>query len=150
MLSKAKDEEEKEKFIKNEVKAERILTNSIKDHLIPNVLELNTTKEMFDSLTRLYERRNTNCKLTLWHQLRKVTMNKSETIVNFFTRISLIKDQLATIGDPIEYDELVTTMLNGFPPSWDPFFEGIFARRKLPKFDKLWEDFSQEEYIFIS
>jgi signal recognition particle GTPase len=88
MLPKPEDEEAKAKFKKNEVKAKRILTDSIKDHLIPNVLELKIAKEMFDALTRLYERKNTNQKLTLRHQLRNMTMNKSETIANFFTRIS--------------------------------------------------------------
>jgi hypothetical protein len=37
MLPEPEDEEAKEKFKKNEVKAKRILTDSIKDHLIPNV-----------------------------------------------------------------------------------------------------------------
>ena len=92
---------------------------------------------MFNSLKKLYERKNTRQKLTLRHQLRNVTMNKSETMVNYFMKISQIKDQLVAIGDPVEDDEQVTTTLNGFPPSWDPFVQGICARRKLPKFDKL-------------
>jgi hypothetical protein len=150
MLPELKDEEAKAKFKKNEVKAKRILTDSIKDHLIPNVSELKTTKEMFDALTRLYESKNTSRKLSLQHQLRNVTMNKSETIANFFTRISQIKDQLAALGDPVEDVELVTTMLNGFSPSWDPFVQGICARRKLPKFDKLWANCSQEESRLMS
>jgi hypothetical protein len=53
MLSELEEEDAKAKFKKNEVKAKRILTNSIKDHLIPNVLELKTPKEMFDALTIL-------------------------------------------------------------------------------------------------
>jgi hypothetical protein len=57
---------------------------------------------------------------------------------------------LEAIGDPIEDDELVTITLNGFPPSWDPFVQGICARRKLPKFDKLWAGFSQEESRLMS
>jgi hypothetical protein len=150
MLPEPKDEEAKEKFKKNEGKTKMILTYSIKDHLIPNVSELKTANEMFDALTRLYESKNTSHKLTLRHQLRNVTMNKSKMIANFFTRISQIKDQLATIGDLVEDVELVTTTLNGFPPSWDPFVQGIFARRKLPKFDKLWEDCSQEESRLMS
>jgi hypothetical protein len=78
------------------------LTYSIKDHLIPNVSELKTLKEMFDALTRIYESNNTNRKLTLRHQLKNVTMNKSETIANYFMRISQIKDQLEAIGDSVE------------------------------------------------
>ena len=122
MLPEPEDEEAKAKFKKNEVKAKRILMDSIKDPLIPNVSELKTAKEMFDALTKLNESKNTSRKLTLRHQLKNVTMNKSKTITNFFTRISHIKDQLVAIGDPIEDDELVTTTLNGFPPSLDPFF----------------------------
>jgi hypothetical protein len=67
MLPEPKEEKAKEKFKKNEVKAKRILTDSIKDHLIPNVLAFKTPKEMFDSLTKLYESKNTSRKLTLRH-----------------------------------------------------------------------------------
>jgi hypothetical protein len=76
-LPEPEDEEAKAKFKKNEVKAKRILTDSIKDPLILNVSELKTLKEMFDALTRLYESKNTSRKLTLRHQLKNVTMNKS-------------------------------------------------------------------------
>jgi hypothetical protein len=117
ILPEPEEEDPKAKFRKNEVKAKRILTESIKDHLIPNVLEMKTPKEMFDALTKLYESKNTSRKLTLRQQLRNVTMNKSETIANYFMRISQIKDQLATNGDPVEDVELVTTTLNGFPSS---------------------------------
>ena len=72
---------------------------------------------MFDSLTRLYESKNTSRKITLRHQLINMMMNKSETISNYFMRISQIKDQLATIGDSVDDTELVTTTLNGFPSS---------------------------------
>jgi hypothetical protein len=65
-------------------------------------------------------------------------------------RISQIKDQLVSIGDPVEDTELVTTTLNGFPSSWDPFVQGICARSKFPKFNKLWEDCTQEESRLIS
>jgi hypothetical protein len=44
----------------------------------------------------------------------------------------------------------VTTILNGFPSSWDTFVQGICARRKFPKFDKLWTDCTQEESRLIS
>jgi hypothetical protein len=105
---------------------------------------------MFDSLTKIYERKNTNQNLTLRHQLKNATMNKSETISNYFMRILQIKDQLAAIGDSMDNDELVTTTLNGFPSSWDPFVQGICVRSKLPKFNKLWTDCTQEESRLIS
>jgi len=104
---------------------------------------------MFNSLNKLYERKNTGQKLTLRHQLRNVTMNKSETIFNYFMRISQIKDELETNGDLVDNANLVTT-LNGFPSSWDPFFQGICVTSKFPKFDKLWTNCTQEESRLIS
>jgi hypothetical protein len=77
-------------------------------------------------------------------------MNNLEIVADYFMRISQIKDQLAAIGDPVEDVELMTTTLNGFPSSWDPFVQGICARRKLPKFNKLWADCTQEESRLIS
>jgi hypothetical protein len=60
VLPKPEDEDAKAKLKKNEVQAKRILTDSIKDHMIPNVLELKKPKEMFDSITILYEIKNTS------------------------------------------------------------------------------------------
>ena len=50
---------------KNLVKAKRIIVDSIKDHLIPHVSSLKTPKEMFDSLTKLFEGKNINRNTTL-------------------------------------------------------------------------------------
>ena len=43
---------------KNLIKAKRIIADSIKNHLIPQVSSLNTHKEMFESLTKLFEGKN--------------------------------------------------------------------------------------------
>ena len=45
---------------KNLVKAKRIIVDSIKDHLIPQVSSLKTPKEMFDSLPSYFEGKNIN------------------------------------------------------------------------------------------
>ena len=87
VIPELKKEESNTKFKRNEVNAKRIWTDSIKDHLIPNVSELKTPKEMFNALTKLYESKNISRKLTLRHQLRNVTMNKSETVSSYFKRI---------------------------------------------------------------
>jgi hypothetical protein len=40
---------------------------------------------------------------------------------------------------------MVMTTLNGLPRSWDSFIQGIYSRKKLPKFNRLWEDCNQEQ-----
>ena len=56
----------------NLVKAKKIIADSIKDHLIPKGSSLKTPKEMFDSLTKLFEGKNINQKMTLRNQLKNV------------------------------------------------------------------------------
>ena len=45
--------------------AKRIISDSIKDHLIPHVSSLKTLKDMFDALTKVFEGKNINWKMTL-------------------------------------------------------------------------------------
>jgi hypothetical protein len=100
---------------------------------------------MFDALSRLYEGKNINRKMTLRTQLKSVKMQSSETIQSYFTRVSQIKEHLEAIENTVEEVELVMTTLNGLPRSWESFIQGICSRRKLTRFSKLWEDCTQEE-----
>jgi hypothetical protein len=139
-VAKPEEEEAKGKYMKNLIRAKRIIADSIKDHLIPDVSPLKTPKEMFDALSRLYEGRNINKKMALRTQLKNLKMQKSKSIHAFFTRISQINEQIIAIGDSVEEAELVMTTLNGLPKSWDSFIRGICSRSKLTKFSRLWED----------
>ena len=48
----------------------RIIVDSIKDHLIPQVSSKKTPKQMYDALSRMYEGRNINKKMNLRAQLK--------------------------------------------------------------------------------
>ena len=86
-----------EKYIKNEVvepeedkakekhgqyliKAMRIIADSIKDHLIPQVSSKKKPKQMYDALSRMYEGKNINRKMNMRAQLKGTGMSKGETI----------------------------------------------------------------------
>ena len=128
--------------------AKRIIADSIKDHLIPQVSSLKTPKAMFDALTKLFKGKNINQKMTLRNQLKNVKIQNAETIQTiqaYFTRVSQIKEQLEAVDEKVENAEIVMTTLNGLPRSWDCFIQGICARKKLVKFSILWEECSQEE-----
>ena len=62
------------------VKAKKIISNSIKDHLIPQVSSIKTPKEMFDSLTNIFEGKNINWNMTLRNKLKNVKIQNAETI----------------------------------------------------------------------
>ena len=65
-------DEEKALHKKKMVMAKTIIIDSIKDHLIPQVSSLKTPKAMFDALTKLFEGKNINRKMTLSNQLKNV------------------------------------------------------------------------------
>ena len=73
---------------KNLVNAKRIIVDSIKDHLIPQVSSLKTPKPMFDALTKLCEGKNINRKMTLRNSLNNVNIHIEDTIQPYFTRVS--------------------------------------------------------------
>ena len=62
------------KHNKDMIRAMRIIADSIKDHLIPRVSSLDSPKDMFDALTRMFEGRNINRKMTLRQQLKNAKM----------------------------------------------------------------------------
>jgi hypothetical protein len=114
-------DESKAKYKKDMIKAKRIIADSIKNHLIPHVSTLKTPKKMMDALSRLFEGKNINRKMTSRTQLKNVKMQNSETIQSYFTRVSQIKEQLEAIGDSVEDTEIMMTTLNGLPNSWKSF-----------------------------
>ena len=86
-VAEPEGDEDKVNHKKNLVKSKRIITDSIKDHLIPHVSSLKTPKEMFDAMTNLYEGNNINRKMTLRTQLKGVKMQNLESIQSYFTRV---------------------------------------------------------------
>jgi hypothetical protein len=47
-------------YTKKNIKAKRIILDSIKDHVIPHVTRKSNAYEMWDSLTKLYQSSNEN------------------------------------------------------------------------------------------
>ena len=83
--------------------------------------------------------------MNLRTQLKGTKMSKGESVQDYFTRISQIKEKLSAIGDILDEDELVMTALNGLTRPWDSFIQTLCARKESMKFDIVWEDCIQEE-----
>jgi hypothetical protein len=81
----------------------------------------------------------------LREKLRNTKMTKTDTVASYLTKLSQIRDELGVVGEKVEGAELVRTALNGFSKPWDSFVRGIVAREKLLDWERLWDDFIQEE-----
>ena len=100
---------------------------------------------MLKSLKKLFEHSSINVTLALRNKLSNMKMTKSENIASYFMRITDLQDKLKSSGNNLEENDLVMTTLNYLPPSWESFIQTISGRTKLPKFDKLWAECTQEE-----
>ena len=101
-MSDPEEDEAKEKYKKDMIKAKRILANSIKHHFIPQVSSKDTPKDIFDSLLGMYEGTNIDWKINLRAQHKITNMRKGESIHEYFTRASQFKEQLEVIEDKID------------------------------------------------
>jgi hypothetical protein len=95
------EEDQKTKHKKNEKKEKKIVSDSVKDHLIPHISELQAERKMYEALNRLYERKDISRNITLRNQLRNMKMDNSESVTSYLMRVSQIKDQPVAIGDVI-------------------------------------------------
>ena len=101
LVPELEGDEAKANHKKNLVKAKRIIPDSIMDHCIPHVSSFKTLKEVFDALTKTFEGKNINRKMTLRNQLNNVKIHKSETIQSYFIRFSQIKEQLEEVEENV-------------------------------------------------
>ena len=77
----------KAKHTKNESKEKMILIDSVKDHLIPHISQLNIAKKVYDALTSLFETNNPNKKKDLRNTIGDISMMKDDTIATSFMKI---------------------------------------------------------------
>jgi hypothetical protein len=113
--------------------------------MMPLIGHLKTTKECFDALANLYEKKAPTQKRILKKQLRTLKMGKDETIVVFFSKIVQTRDQLTSIGVVVDDDDLVQTAGDGLPDSWEIFLASINEKEAQPNFKRLWHDCLGEE-----
>ena len=112
-------------YKKDDAKARRIILDGVKDHIVPHIVELDTAKKMWDDILSLYQNATTNRKMILREKLKNTRMNQGEDVTSYLTRLRLVKDELAAIGDSPSDDELVQIALNGFTKQWGVFVQVV-------------------------
>jgi hypothetical protein len=134
-----------EKFKDSDINAMIIIMDSIKDHLIPYVSHLDSSKKMYDALTNLFSVKNIGQIINLKNELHDMKMNDDDSITSYLVRISRLRDQLQVIEEIISEKELVNIVLNGLPKTWDAFSASMNTRKEYPTFEELWTCCAQEE-----
>jgi hypothetical protein len=73
---------------KKDIKAQRVILEVVKDHLIPHVSEKNNAKEMYDALVSLFQSDNLNRKMILRTKLKECKMTNSDNVTSYLMRIT--------------------------------------------------------------
>ena len=72
-------------------------------------------------------------------------LNKDESVGSFFTKITHLRDQLIATDITVDDDDLVQTMVDGLPCSWETFMASVSGRENQTTFERLWHDCIEEE-----
>lgn len=72
-------------------------------------------------------------------------MMQGEGVTSYLMILSQVQDELVAIGGTFTDSEMVRIALKGFTPERKSFIKGIIARDQLLDWNRLWDDFIQEE-----
>jgi hypothetical protein len=134
-----------EKIKDADINAMSIIVDSIKDHLIPYISHLDSSKKMYKALTNIFSVRNIGQVMSLKNELCDMKMNDDDSITSYFVRIFQLRDQLQDIEEITSEKELVNIVLNGLPKTWDAFAASMNTRKEYLTFEELWTCCAQEE-----
>ena len=76
--------------------------------------------------------------MDLKNKLCNMKMEKDETAASFFTKISQVKNQLVSISVETDEENLLQTVIDRLPSSWETFLAVVNGREEHPNFKMLW------------
>ena len=89
--------------------------------IIPHIFSCKIAKDVWDTLTILYQARNEPRVAYLRKQLESGHMNEGNSMDNFLTNFKDLKEQLILDDEMNPDSSLVQTVLNGLPNSYQSF-----------------------------
>jgi hypothetical protein len=132
---------------KNKVaKARRILLEGVRYHIVSSLHGKFTPYAMWNTLMYLFQNSSDRRKLALKDKLKKIKMEKGESIPKYLTKFVQCWDEMGSVGIAVTNDDLVRLSLLGIPKSWHSYQDSINGREKLPDWERLWLDLVQEEF----
>jgi hypothetical protein len=90
-----------EKFKDNDINGMSIIVDSLKEHLIPYISHLDSSKKMYDALTNLFSVINIGQVMSLKNELCDIKINNDDNIMSYLVRISQLRYQLQVIEEII-------------------------------------------------
>jgi len=126
-------------------KARRIILDGVRDQIVSNLHVRDTPFAMWNELADLFQNSSDHRKLALMEKLRKINMEKGNSIPKYLTKFTQCRDELGSVKITVAKDDLVSLALLGLPKSWHSYQDSVNGREKVLEWEQLWPDLVQEE-----
>jgi hypothetical protein len=136
----AKDTANLDAWQKKVAKARKILLEGVRDHIVSSLHGKTTPHAMWKVLTDLFQNSSDHRKLALKDKLRKIKMEKGDSIPKYLTKFVQCRDELGSVGITVAADDLVSLALLGLLKSWHNYQDSINGRENLPDWERLWSN----------
>ena len=78
-------------------------------------------------------------------KLRRIKMENCDTISTYLNKLTTCRDELSNVGITTADDDMVSLSILNLPKSWNSYQDSVNGREKLPDWERLWSDLTQEE-----
>jgi hypothetical protein len=117
---------------KKVAKVRRIPLEGVRDHIFSNLHGKFTPYAMWKNFTDLFQNSSDRKKLALKDKIRKIKMEKGDSIPKYIMKFVQFRDELGNVGIKVVVDDLVSLALLGLPKSWHSYQDSINGREKFP------------------
>ncbi len=134
-------------------KALSIIKLSIKDQIVPYILNIKNPKACWDVLKRRFEISNNTRRLVVHHKFSNLHMEEGSSVANFMCTIqdivnqlsqfgglldeSIIVNQLSQFGELHDESIIVEHIVNALPSSFDSLSRIISSKRDIPTLEEI-------------
>ena len=114
-----------EAWQKKTAKCRRILLEGVKDHIVSSLHGKASPFLMWKALTDSFQSKSDQRKLALKDKLRKIKMEKGDSIPKYLTKFVQCRDELGSVGVTVDEEDLVSLALLGLPKSWHSYEDSL-------------------------
>jgi hypothetical protein len=104
--------------------------------MIVHIQDAKSPKQAWDTLVKMYNTNTQARKMQLKQELHNLQKNKMN-ISDYFIKVKNLADALASIGAPVDDEDLVVVTLNGFGKDYNHFHTSIAVRKTFFNFQDL-------------
>ncbi len=106
---------------------------SVSDSMIVHIQDVKSPKQAWDTLVKMYNTNTQAHKMQLKQELHNLQKNKMN-ISDYSTKVKNFADALASIGAPVDDEDVVAVTLNGLGKDYSQFCISIVVQETFLNF----------------